>query len=253
MRNVFPIGKEFTLDQRSVGVAQDARDRAVGGRKKARTPVIHRKIATNQDESRSQLWKNAVRGSERCERVKLSLAHATRQCRNINQRLQAEPAVKGAVNAEVEKLLAGRQSLDDEVAEADDIAPFVVDALRTQTGIDAIVLLPGRDGTFESAAGTRADIPLVPPDDAMLAALRAEREPVRASAWAGPAAVAFPMLIRGRLRGVLICRTRDGEELAPDESEALFAVAREMAGARDDLLAESLREKFDVLEFGSTR
>lgn len=140
----------------------------------------------------------------------------------------------------------------DEVSEADDIAPFVVDALRAQTGIEAIVLLPDARGTFEPTAGARAASISLPNDDAMLLALRAEREPVRAPAWAGSAALAFPMLIRGRLRGVLIARTPDGDELAPDESAALLALAREMAGARDDLLAESLREKLGVLEFRST-
>jgi hypothetical protein len=56
------------------------------------------------------------------------------------------------------------------------------------------------------------------------------------------------MLIRGRVRGVLVTRALDGDELAPDESAVVFALAREMASARDDLLAESLRKRLRIYE-----
>jgi hypothetical protein len=52
----------------------------------------------------------------------------------------------------------------------------------------------------------------------------------------------FPLVVRGQLRGGLVCAlpTADGA-FAPDESDALVALATRTAIARDDLLAQSLR------------
>jgi hypothetical protein len=136
----------------------------------------------------------------------------------------------------------------DVVTDAGRIATFVAESLRSQAQLDAVVLLQREDGTFEPAVETPLPMPRLQRDDALLITLRAEREPRPAPDWAGAAAIAFPMLVRGRLRGVLIARALDGDELAPDESVALFALAREMASARDDLLAESLRQRLNASE-----
>jgi hypothetical protein len=55
-------------------------------------------------------------------------------------------------------------------------------------------------------------------------------------------AMIFPLVVRGQLRGGLVCAlpTADGA-FAPDESDALVALATRTAIARDDLLAQSLR------------
>jgi len=50
--------------------------------------------------------------------------------------------------------------------------------------------------------------------------------------------LAFPMASRGRLLGALVCGPkRDGEAYAPDESEALAALAHGFGGALDVLEA----------------
>lgn len=136
----------------------------------------------------------------------------------------------------------------DDVNEADRIAPFVVQSLLTQAQLDVHVLLQRGDGSYTSASETPAALPELLREDALLIALRSQREPLAVPNWDGTAETAFPMLVRGQMRGVLLARSLDGDELAPDESAALFALAREMATARDDLLAESLRERLRFYE-----
>ena len=61
-------------------------------------------------------------------------------------------------------------------------------------------------------------------------------------------AIAFPLAVRGRLRGVLVCGLPAGDaEFAPDETEALERFAARLAIARDDLLAQALREENEAL------
>ena len=74
-------------------------------------------------------------------------------------------------------------------------------------------------------------------------------------------AIAFPLAVRGRLRGALVCALPAGDaEFAPDETEALERFATRLAIARDDLLAqalqqenESLRQRLTALEPGPPR
>jgi len=109
-------------------------------------------------------------------------------------------------------------SMVDEVPDAEAIAPFAVEYLRTQVGIEAAVSLPGPDG---------------------------ELIPIEAG-WR-EFGVAFPMLVRGQVRGILFCRPPDDGEFAPDETFNLEQLANRMATDRDDLLAASLRQELTAL------
>jgi len=55
------------------------------------------------------------------------------------------------------------------------------------------------------------------------------------------------MLVRGQLRGTLICRAPDDGEFAPDEILALEQLAYRLATDRDDILAASLRTELNAL------
>jgi hypothetical protein len=64
-----------------------------------------------------------------------------------------------------------------------------------------------------------------------------------------PGDVAFPMMSRGQLVGALVCGPKpDGETYAPDESDALLALARGVGGALDVLEAKSERLHDPALE-----
>jgi hypothetical protein len=75
--------------------------------------------------------------------------------------------------------------------------------------------------------------------------LAAWNKPVALHGIAGSALrgeLAFPMMSRGRLVGALICGAkRDGDDYAPDESDALLALARGVADALDVLDAKGAR------------
>ncbi|HSC47663.1 MAG TPA: GAF domain-containing protein, partial [Gammaproteobacteria bacterium] len=68
-------------------------------------------------------------------------------------------------------------------------------------------------------------------DDAALVALRAEQRAVDLAdleSGLGADGCAFPMMVLGRLRGVLVCANRPGEHYAADEKQLLTQVAREV-------------------------
>ena len=68
-------------------------------------------------------------------------------------------------------------------------------------------------------------------DDAALVALRAEQKATdlaNLESALGTDGCAFPMMVLGRLRGVLACANRPGEHYATDEKELLTQVAREV-------------------------
>ncbi|HET7815076.1 MAG TPA: GAF domain-containing protein, partial [Candidatus Baltobacteraceae bacterium] len=75
-------------------------------------------------------------------------------------------------------------------------------------------------------------------DDPLLVAMRRWNEPVDThdAPTAFPDGMVFPMSARGRLIGVLACRTkRDATAFAPDEREPLAGVARAAARALDTI------------------
>ncbi len=107
----------------------------------------------------------------------------------------------------------------DEISDAEAIAPLTVQYLRTGANIEAHVSWHVPDGELTPAEDTE---------------------------WRA-SSVAFPMLVRGQLRGTLFCQAPDDGEFAPDETFALEQLAYRMATDRDDILASSLRAELNAL------
>lgn len=136
----------------------------------------------------------------------------------------------------------------DEVQNADGVAPFAIDCLGAQAHIATTVLLPDDDGCYAPVEPLPGNAGSLASNDVAVVALRSSREPVCLSEGEFAGATAFPMLVRGRLRGVLVCRApNDDDGFAPDELTALSFLATQIAVARDDLLAESLRKELSIL------
>jgi GAF domain-containing protein len=129
----------------------------------------------------------------------------------------------------------------DAVENAETIAGFVIDRLRFACTIEASLYVESSEGFVREAgsigpAHLSVDAPLV-------IALRAAIGPISTVAYDDiGAGVVFPLVVRAQLRGGLVCSFPAGDDaFAPDESEALVALATRTAIARDDLLAQSLR------------
>ena len=134
----------------------------------------------------------------------------------------------------------------DDVSDPDALAPFVVEYLRTRVEIAAAVYLQAADGWLRPAAGGAPETAPISPDHVALVLLRSARVPTDAPEWSD-LGTAFPMLVRGRLRGIVFCRAPNDGAFAPDETHALERLANRMASDREDLLAESLRAELDDL------
>ena len=144
--------------------------------------------------------------------------------------------------------LAALTSAVDDISSPDEIAPFVTAYLRTHTMVEAVVLLEGERGDFIPARESPADTPGMRKDGLTIVTLRATRVPARATDWHQGTAIAFPMLVRARLRGVLLAYPQhSGDTFAPDETRAFADLAARMAAARDDLLSEALRADVHAL------
>jgi hypothetical protein len=80
-------------------------------------------------------------------------------------------------------------------------------------------------------------------DNPTVIALRATSAPVAIRAESDLiGAIAFPLTVRGRLRGALVCDLPSADEdFAPDERQALADLAARACVVREDLLAEQLR------------
>ena len=106
---------------------------------------------------------------------------------------------------------------------------------------DAAILV--RDGTASYAFATDGQQAEVSENDPGILALRAWNNPIDLHAFSDSqlrGEFAFPMISRGDLVGVLICGAkRDGEAYAPDESEALQALAHGVGTALDTLSSQS--------------
>jgi hypothetical protein len=136
----------------------------------------------------------------------------------------------------------------DAVERPETLAPFVVEALGAIAATGVSVYVEAEDA-YVRAAGSLGPAS-VARDAPTVIGLRATLEPVpirTGSDLAG--AIAFPLAVRARLRGALVCGLPAGDdEFAPDECEALMRLATRMAIARDDLLAQALRLRVEVLE-----
>jgi hypothetical protein len=138
----------------------------------------------------------------------------------------------------------------DAVERPETLAPFVVEALGAIAATDVSVYVEAEaEGAYVRAAGSLGPA-TVSRDAPTVIGLRATLEPVPIRAGADLAgAIAFPLAVRARLRGALVCSLPAGDdEFAPDECDALMRLATRIAIARDDLLAQALRLRVEFLE-----
>lgn len=124
-----------------------------------------------------------------------------------------------------------------------------VKTVKEHTGADDAAILV-RDGVATYASVT--DGGEVSENDAGIVALRAWSKPIDLHAFPDSelrGEFAFPMISRGDLVGALVCGPkRDGEAYAPDESEALLAVAHGVGTALDTLSSRSNGTMETILE-----
>ena len=126
-----------------------------------------------------------------------------------------------------------------------------VKTVKEHTSADDAAILV-RDGAAVYAFATDSQRAQVSENDPGVVALRAWNKPIDLNLFPGSqlrGEFAFPMTSRGELVGVLVCAPkRDGEAYAPDESEALLALAHGVGTALDTLCShnsgviESIRE-----------
>jgi GAF domain-containing protein len=107
------------------------------------------------------------------------------------------------------------------------------------------------DGPLYSArANTFAIAPSVDENDPALVAMRARRVSVhvRDCESALPGVLAFPMIVRGELLGILVCGQKlDDETYAPDEEDALASLAASVGHAVDAIEVRELRRRLEAL------
>ncbi len=110
--------------------------------------------------------------------------------------------------------------------------------VREHTDADAAEILV-RDGPATYVSGANGERKTVGENDPGIVALRAWSKPVDLARLPDSAIrgeFAFPMISRGSLVGALVCGPkRDGEAYAPDESDALLALAHGVGTALDTL------------------
>jgi hypothetical protein len=116
---------------------------------------------------------------------------------------------------------------------------------------DATILVRNGDAAFTSAAEADDARTSASENDPGILALRAWHKPVDLASLEDSVLrgeFAFPMVSRGALVGVLVCGAkRNGESYAPDESEALLALAHGVGMALDVLSAQRDRPNELVL------
>jgi hypothetical protein len=113
-----------------------------------------------------------------------------------------------------------------------------VSEVREHVHVDAATIFV-RDGAASYVSVSNGEC--VSENDPLLIALRAWNKPVdlRDIKTELRGEVAFPMVSRGMLVGVLVCGSkRDGQSYAPDESDALLALARGVGTAVDTLSSQ---------------
>jgi hypothetical protein len=113
-----------------------------------------------------------------------------------------------------------------------------VQTVKEHTNADDVAIL-ARDGEAVYAFASNGQGSHVSENDPGVIALRAWNKPIDLHAFPKSQLrgdFAFPMTSRGKLVGALVCgQKRDGEAYAPDESEALLALAHGVGTALDTL------------------
>ncbi len=124
------------------------------------------------------------------------------------------------------------------ITDPDLLLERAVEEVKQHTNVtEATILI--RDGSAMYASAGNGVAEAFSENDPALVSLRAWGKPVdlhtvRKSSLHGE--LAFPMISRGTLVGALVCgMKRDGEMYAPDEAEALFALAHGVGTAYDTL------------------
>ena len=117
-----------------------------------------------------------------------------------------------------------------------------VQTVKEHTSAQGAAILV-RDGTAAYAFATDGQRADVSENDPGIVALRAWNKPIDLHVFPDSqlrGEFAFPMISRGDLVGALVCGPkRDGEVYAPDESEALLALAHGVGTALDTLSSQS--------------
>ena len=107
------------------------------------------------------------------------------------------------------------------------------------------------DGTsYRAAASTFSMAPVVDENDPAIIAMRARRVNVHVRDCESllPGALAFPMIVRGDLVGILVCGPKaDDETYAPDEQAALASLATNVGHALDAIEIRELRRRLEAL------
>ena len=104
--------------------------------------------------------------------------------------------------------------------------------------------------SYTSAASTFNAAPAIDENDPAVVAMRARRISVhpRDCESALPGALAFPMIVRGELLGILVCGPKtDDETFAPDEQAALASLAGSVGHALDAIEVRELRRRLEAL------
>ena len=126
------------------------------------------------------------------------------------------------------------------VTDAESLLRRTVAEITLHSSANSVAILC-RDGrTFAGVCASGTVPPAVGENDPALVTMRASKEPVdlhrHASELDGE--LAFPMVARGEVTGILVCGPKaGGDPYAPDEAAALAAVAREVGVALDALRA----------------
>ena len=117
-----------------------------------------------------------------------------------------------------------------------------VQTVKEHTSADDAAILV-RDGAAAYAFATDGERAEISENDPGIVALRAWNKPIDLHVFPDSqlrGEFAFPMISRGNLVGALVCGPKpDGEAYAPDESEALLALAHGVGTALDTLASHS--------------
>lgn len=112
------------------------------------------------------------------------------------------------------------------------------------------IWLASDDGRYRAPANTFAIAPVVDENDPAVVSMRARRVSVhvRDCESALPGALAFPMIVRGELLGILVCGQKvDDETYDPDEQDALASLASCVGHALDGIAVRELRRRLAEL------
>jgi len=146
------------------------------------------------------------------------------------------------------------QRLADEcvyITSEDALVDRTLDALLRYAKADGAALyFHDADGGYRVRGATMPVATDVDENDPAVVSLRARRAPVdvnddESAPSRLPGIIAFPMLVRGELSGMICCASRNGEAYDPDDRRLLAALATALASAFATIESVELREGID--------